>query len=301
MTNPATIYQIYYRDDQTSHLDSSFIPYNNEGDKDPLLEFNVFRKIYRSEEHDKGALWGALSWKFTQKTGLTGEVLQSFIRENPGYDVYFCNPFPEFEAIYQNLWAQGETAHPDFISLNEKVFELIGLPHNLLLEEIHPRTAFAATNSFVGSTKFWQAYMTFVENILDQVSKKGGKELIEKLHCSSADVKGVHAGATYLPFIVERLFSVFLNSEEAKGLKAIKYALPEAEKQMNVHLKHLREMKDAAWKSKSVWMASCWLNYRNLYLTQRHGVKWAKKYLPIISPRKLVFSDFSELDELVGK
>jgi hypothetical protein len=301
MTNPATIYQIYYRDDQTLHLDSSFIPYNNEGDKDPLLEFNVFRKIYSSEEHDKGELWGALSWKFTQKTGLTGEELQSFIRENPGYDVYFCNPFPEFEGAFQNLWAQGETAHPNFISLNEKVFELIGLPHNLLLEEIQPQVAFASTNSIIGSSRFWKAYLSFIDSILQKLFASNDLELLDQLHSNSADAKGIHAGASYFPFIVERLFAVFLSSKEARNLRAIKYPLPKAEQKMNVHLKHLREMKDAAWKSKSVWMASCWLNYRNLYLTQRHGIKWAKKYLPIISPRKLAFSDFSELDELVGK
>jgi hypothetical protein len=297
MINPVTIYQIYYREDQKPHLDSEFIPYNNEGDKDPLLEFNVFRKIYRSQEHHKGELWGALSWKFTQKTGLTGKCLHSFIKSNPGYDVYYCNPFPEFEAIYQNLWAQGETAHPDFINLNKEVFEIIGLPHGLLLEEIQPKAAFAATNSIVGSAKFWSAYFAFIEGVLEKLFSKGGESLLKKLHSSSADAKGAHAGASYIPFIVERLFAVFLYSQEGKSLRTIKYPLPEAEKQVNVHMKHLREMKEAAWKSKSVWMASCWLNYRNLYLTQCHGIEWARKYLPVISPKKITFAGLEEVGD----
>lgn len=292
----ATIYQIYYQEEQISHLDANFIPYNNAGDKSSLLEFNVFRKIHNDINHHKGDLWGALSWKFTQKTGLSGKCLLDFIEQNPGYDVYYCNPFPEFESIYQNLWAQGETAHPDFIDLNKKLFNLIGLPHGLLLEEIQPKAAFAATNAIIGSHKFWQAYLSFVEAILDKLFNHGEEELLAQLHSSRADAKGIHAGANYLPFIVERLFTVFLNSENGKDLRTIKYPLPQAEKNLNIHLKHLREMKDAAWKSKSIWMASCWLNYRNLYLTQRHGIQWARKYLPAITPTKLTFSEFSVPD-----
>jgi len=289
--NRPIIYQIYYRQEQSAYLDPEFTPYDNAGDSDPLLEFNVFRKIFRSLQQPESTLWGALSWKFTNKTGLTGKCLHAFITEHPGYDVYYCNPFPEFESVYQNLWAQGETAHPDFIELNKEIFALIGLPYSVLLEEIQPTSAFAATNAIIGSSKFWDAYIDFVEAKLHQLYESADSKLLAKLHSSQADAKGVHAGASYLPFIVERLFTIFLSTSEGRQLKTIKYPLPKAEQQLNVHLRHLREMKDTAWKSKSVWMASCWLNYRNLYLTQRHGIAWARKYLPVISPKRIIFAE----------
>jgi hypothetical protein len=38
------------------------------------------------------------------------------------------------------------------------------------------------------------------------------------------------------------------------------------------------------------WLAVCWANYRNLYLTQVSGKEWTKKYLPAITPTEVKFS-----------
>jgi hypothetical protein len=75
-----------------------------------------------------------------------------------------------------------------------------------------------------------------------------------------------------------------------KDLKAYKIALPERERELNVHLKLLREMKDVACRTKSAWLAACWVNYRNLYLTQTNGPGWCKKYLRNITPDAIKFS-----------
>ncbi len=285
-----TLYQIYYRADQLESLDSSMTPYDNEGDLDPLLEFNVFRKIHRSG-HTPDGLWGALSWKFGSKTGITGHQLATYIDEHPGYDVYFCNPFPEFESIYQNLWVQGETAHPEFISLAKLVYEAAGIAPEMMVEEIQPATAYSSTNAFVGTARFWGAYINYVETVLERLLDLSSERQYQLLHSSLADRRGIHAGATYLPFIVERLFSLFMSTAEGRSLRACKY--PVNKPTDNAHLRHLCEMKDLAWRSRSVWLVSCWVNYRNLFLTKFHGEEWARTYLPVITPKKVVFSSFS--------
>jgi hypothetical protein len=104
-----------------------------------------------------------------------------------------------------------------------------------------------------------------------------------------ADDRNLHPGATYVPFIVERLFPVFMRSE-GKDLKAYKIALPERERELNVHLKLLREMKDVAHRTQSAWLAACWVNYRNLYLSQTNGKAWCEKYLRNITPTEVRFA-----------
>ena len=93
-----------------------------------------------------------------------------------------------------------------------------------------------------------------------------------------------------MPHIVERLFSLFLATEGAE-FKAYKYAAnPRAGAQ--AHLRLLREMKDVAHRTRSAWLAACWLNYRNLYLASAHDRAWVEKYLKAVTPTQVKFSSF---------
>jgi hypothetical protein len=74
-----------------------------------------------------------------------------------------------------------------------------------------------------------------------------------------------------------------------KGLKPFKISLPERERELNTHLKLLREMKDVAHKTKSAWLVACWVNYRNLYLQQTMSKEWCDKYLRNITPNDIKF------------
>lgn len=293
-----TVFQIFYREEQKPDLDPDFIAYDNKKVVDHLLEFSVFERLQASREIKKGILWGAVSWKFTEKTGLSGRDLFAFIEANPGFDVYYCNPHPQFEAIYHNLWLQGETAHPDFIKLARRFFKYASLSE-AALNTLEPASAFASTNYLIGNAKFWRAYLAFVRSVLDRVTQHAPAKFIARLNSSAADAKGVHAGANYWPFIVERLFAVFLDSLVGKSLRACKYACPGAEERLTIHERRLREMKEVAITQKSPWMLSCWLNYRNLYLVQRHGRVWALRYLPRLLPKNnLVSKMYDKCDVL---
>jgi len=282
------IFQIYYHDRQLPFLDPDFEPYDNAEDKSPLLEFNVFAKLLQSDKLHGTRLWGALSWKFGQKTGLTGARFKKVIAANPGYDVYFCNPHAEVEALYHNLWLQGEVSHPNFIALSKEIFEVAGLPAELLTE-IQPSLNFATANYFVATPSFWKRYAAFVSRILLAANKKLSPTARAIMFSSTADPSGVHAEASYIPFIVERLFSVFLRTE-GHDFRAYKISPQDPHGPINVHLKLLSEMRNLACRTKSAWMASCWVNYRNLYLTNSHGAPWAQRYLKCITPQAVVFA-----------
>jgi hypothetical protein len=285
------IFQIYFDEQHKPHLDRDFEAYDNSGDKSPLLEFNVFDKLARSGELEGVDLWGALSWKFGQKFGMSGAEFKREIQAKPGYDVYFCNPHPSTEAIYHNLWLQGETAHPNFIMLCKEIFEVAGLPTSILTE-VQPSAEFASANYFVATPAFWDAYLPFIKNILELADKKLSPKSRAMLYSTAADHKGLHANVSYIPFVVERLFSVFLKSA-GKKFRAQKIVPKQPVEGLNVHLKLLSEMKDVAHRTKSLWLAACWVNYRNLYLSNIYGADWAKKYIRKITPNSVTFSQGS--------
>lgn len=278
------IFQIYYRPEQRQYLDPAFEPYNNEGDDSPLLEFNVFRKLSQSRLVKRAELWGALSWKFGRKTGLTGEQLRQTIAANPGYDVYYCNPFPEMEGLYHNFWLQGETSHPNFLLLSREFFAAAGLDEGLITELV-PSQRFAASNYFVATPRFWAGYLQFVEDAIVKAEAGMSSTARAMMYSSAADRKGLHAGASYLPFIIERLFDVYLHRSPGK-YRQFKITLEFKEARLNVHARLLRQMKDVALHSKSLWLASCWVNYRNLYLSQNYGNEWCRQYIRAITPVK---------------
>ena len=281
------IHQVFYRQDQVPYLDPAFIPFDNSNEGNPLLEFFVFNKIAK-EEPQTTRLWGALSWKFTQKTGLKGADLVNTIKANPGYDVYFCNPHPETESLHYNLWLQGETSHPHFLALAKEIFKSAGLDESLLLG-VQPSALFASTNYFVATRAFWVAYLEFIKKILRLADKGLTEPFKSMLLSSAADRKKVHAGANYLPFIVERLFGTFLQTEGAR-FKAYKYRVAHDDSANDVNLRLLREMRDMALTQNSLWLAACWVNYRNLYFSHLHNPAWLQQYLRAITPTKIHFS-----------
>lgn len=281
------IFQIYYRPEQRQLLDPAFEPYNNEGDSSPLLEFNVFRKLMSSELLKGAGLWGALSWKFKEKTGLSGEQLLQIIAANPGHDAYYCNPFPELEAVYHNLWLQGETSHPNFLILCRDFFKAAGLDESAF-SQLVPSSHFAASNYFVATPRFWQGYFRFISDVIAKAEKGMSSTAKAMIYSAAADRKAMHAGASYMPFIIERLFSLYMTRTQGQ-YKTHKFSCERQEAKLNVHLRLLRQMKDVAINSKSLWLATCWVNYRNVYMQQLHGAEWCNRYLRDITPVNVNF------------
>ena len=282
-----SIFQIYFEAAQLEQLDPGFIPWDNAGHDSLLREFDVFERLAAEPGVQIAPLWGALSWRFFEKTGLTAENLHQALQANPGCDLYYCNPSTESEAVYANLWQQGVTAHPAFREVCESVFEAAGLDLQQL-DKITPSQGFSSCNYFVGSQLFWSLYLPFVRAIVDRARATLPKSVLRLLDSDTSDPRGLHAGASYWPFIIERLLPIFLRGPGA-GLKTRKIVLPVPEARLNSHLKRLREMRDVAHKTRSQWLYSCWQHYRNLYLLQTAGRDWCTRYLPQLSPTSVAF------------
>jgi hypothetical protein len=275
------IWQIYYKLDQAPCLDDSFVPFDNSSFKDEALEFAVFERLFDAEESRDADFWGALSWRFHEKTGLTGKLLRDHIGRSSGVDVFYTNPFPYIEALFQSPWVHGEVVHPKFLSLSEAFLVAAELP-TLDLTRLTSSVDYSNCNYFIGNYAFWSSYIPFVKESLKKANKNLCIKMKERLHSTDADSAGVHNSATYVPFIIERLFGVFM-ATAGRTLTVSKFKSIKGEMKMNLELLRLRELKDVAVMTKSKNLMDLWIRERNNYCKKTYGSKWYDEYLPILN------------------
>jgi hypothetical protein len=283
------IFQIYFRPEHKKKLDPHMVPFDNSRRKNHLLEYDVFRRLARSDETKSCDYWGAVSWKFPESMGFSGSTFKSFMAKNPGYDVYFCNPHPAIEGVYENLWVQGELSHPNFIELSSRFLKAAELDANAV-RTVVPSGYIASANYFVANEKFWTLYLAFVDRALQKAEENLDSSVIATLLSPVADAKGLHNGANYVPFIVERLLTEFLLLH-SKTLRAIKVQSPKLENKLSDHHKSLRALKDLATRSQSDWLLDCWRNYRNLLLSALAEPKALEPFVPVLTNKSVKFVD----------
>ena len=215
-----SIYQIQYSDDVVGEFDPAFIKYdcrkNPEPDKREIAHMIRFYEegIWKNEDTK---YFGLLSPKFSSKAKISGQSFIHWINSNPGYDVYFINPFPQLSYWNFNVWTQGEFWHPGLKDLANSLFMSAG--YTFRIEDL-PRSTIATalySNYWVGNQKFWDAYMNFVKTIIGAIDKlsDSDKKMLFKFTPH-------YTPATFFPFIFERLFSTFLILE--KNILVLPYA-----------------------------------------------------------------------------
>ena len=206
---PVHLHQIYYLPSQLPLLDPAFTPYDNTANKNPeFAEYYIFEKEYNAGKVKGDALTGFVSWKFGKKTQLEGRRFLDFVQANPGYDVYFINPFPMQMKFFKNLWLQGEFYHPGIIALSEEILHLAGYDINLSAMT-HDRQTALYCNYWVGNKKFWDRYMQFTRPVIEVLRSGLSAEQKQKLH-SIADFGN---DFSFIAFIIERLFTTLLHHD----------------------------------------------------------------------------------------
>lgn len=265
---------------QEARLDPAFTPFNNQGVAARSLEFDVFQRLWRDEATADLSRWGALSWRFGAKTGLTGQELLDQVESLDSVDVIFMNPFPRDEALYESSWIQGEISHPGLLELAREILPLVGAAADLVHEPV-VSSDFSLCNYFVGNARFWSRYIPFIEAFLLACERELPPSTLEKLYSMEADWQGKHNGACYLPFIVERLFPLFMRCQGG-ALKGQQLRLPKREAQLSGALIELREMKDMAIRIRSEKIYNQWKQWRGAYLRANYSKEWCDRFLPLL-------------------
>jgi hypothetical protein len=188
------------------------------------------RQAAENFEQNFSDLTGFFSWKFGQKMDIDFERVQGFVHSAPGMDCYIFSHGVSQVAYFLNVWQQGEFWHSGMTAKAEALLSKIGYPLDLSKSvDYHLTTAYS--NYWIGSPRFWRAYLDFMGRVFDEIeAQKPGTEGIDG---QSAFWRGLggrskggdrHAQALpIIPYIVERLFSVFVRLHPEYRMVAWEY------------------------------------------------------------------------------
>jgi hypothetical protein len=197
------VYQIYFQPRQEPLLSKEFTPYLNKT-SDDFYESGVFKKEFQKGTHLKSAYTGFVSWKFERKSFVSATDFLALIKEQPGRDVYFLNPFPELTGVFKNVWVQGAKSHSGLLVLAQRVFDEVGIKVSINdIRNDASNTLYC--NYWYGSQKFWTEFMAFCAPFYELLEDKNSK-FYGEVRASAQ----YHGGGTLIPFFMERLFSTFL-------------------------------------------------------------------------------------------
>lgn len=206
------IYQVFFRTDQLSQLDPDFIPYD--WCHNPYPEFCEtlhFLNFYNLKRYLEADYVGIVSHKFGQKTNIAGKQFISFILNNPGYDVYFINPFPYNVYTWHNIWDHGEACHKGIKRLTQNLFDKAGYGIDISKLGRQGAETLLFCNYWVGSARFWEIYMEFVTPLFELITQKMDETERQRYFARTSYLEYKFP---FFPFIFERLFSTLLSTRQ---------------------------------------------------------------------------------------
>jgi hypothetical protein len=208
------VLQNVYDDAVIPLLDPSFVPVDgrrNAGTE--TREIGLFLRMFHSGLYRCAPLTGILSPQFNDKAKISGRELLEFIRRNPGYNVYFVNPFPQNAYYTYNVWYHGELSHPGLFALAEILFERAGYDTNVMYHRRDSHSTLLYSSYWVGDEDFWNGYMTMITRLMETIDAMP-RRLLERYY-SMAEYRDWKTSEiveiSFLPFIFERTFSTFLH------------------------------------------------------------------------------------------
>lgn len=206
------IYQPTYDAVSRRNVSKFAIEYYLDNNNPELYEYQVYLKLLNRKKYEECDYIGVFSTKFALKARLSILDVISWIKENPGFDVYTFNPFPCLSYFHFNQWEHGEYCHPGIKELAQKVFD----KYNLGSVETAPRMRSVDSlycNFWIGTRSFFKDYIELVEDIINFMM--GSKDIFFS--------KTIHRGelsSPFLTFILERLISHYILSKKSTVKKS---------------------------------------------------------------------------------
>lgn len=200
------LYQIYFREDQIPNLDSDFIPYDNtDSVGKPSIDWtwDVYRDLYEKHPDE---YWGTVSWKFKQKTNLTGKQFKEFIEANPGYDCYIVNGAIADEAVFVNGWEQSLACHgtEPFQIATDYMKWYTGMDINLT-NILLTRNMTSYAGFVYASPRYWNAHFAFMDGLFKMAEMS--PEYHDRLFKSGTGNYELDSRVTAFAVIHERMVS----------------------------------------------------------------------------------------------
>ena len=267
------IFQIYFKPELKQHCDPAFTPLDNTANPRPeLREWDVWDREYENILAQGLDYWGFVSWKFKEKTNLSGQQFIDFITSNPGADVYFVNPCIVNEAVFANSWEQGDLYHPNISTIGNSFLTKLGYEDVDVKSMVLDRNCTMFANYVVGSRSFWERFMTFSRRLFTEAEK----DPVFKHQVFGAGLSN-YAHDKTLPnftFLIERLIPTFIDLEQisALGYQYTSETVPEKYKPYLGDLRALSSLKVLINEHNSDELYNIWNHYRNSLLRQHPAI-----------------------------
>ena len=216
----AIMFQNFYAPGQEKMLDPAFVPQDviRDGRKD-YWEIALFVRMYHSGQHLAAEYTGMVSPKFGEKTRISGADFLRFVERNPGYDVYFINPFP-INAYYSfNVWEHGEICHAGLIAVAQDLFDRAGIQCDLASLGRNSHATLLYCNYWLGNERFWDRFIDLNLRLL-RAAESLPPRARERLFALDPEYPDP---VPILPFVFERVFSTLLLLDSS--LKGCAYPL----------------------------------------------------------------------------
>jgi hypothetical protein len=161
------IHQIFYSEETRQIIQPDFFPIDNTNSAHPeWFEFWVMLNYLRENRLEDEKLYGFLSPKFTEKTGLTSKDLFELIDKSAeDIDVFLLSPHGWDQiCFYQNSWEQGEVWHPGLINFAQSVFDKCQIIYETK-KSVADTYCSVFSNYFIANKKFWNEWLEIAERI----------------------------------------------------------------------------------------------------------------------------------------
>jgi hypothetical protein len=197
------IYQTYFDQSQLGVLDPSFIPFDNTSNEQPLLrEYPLLKKLHEQNANFDG-YWGMTSWRWYEKTKLSGAQFISWVQDNPGYDLYHVNHYPKYRD--KNIFWQGEHCHGGMLDCLRRIITILGY-NNFDFDVKYPREYFITCHYYVATNAVWDRLIDFFNKCVE-VSNQD-KQVYEYMHVGKTRHRSEHI--INFSFVMERLPALYL-------------------------------------------------------------------------------------------
>lgn len=201
------LFQICFEERQLAQVDPLLTPFDNTENKYPeLREYYNFFKVVDDGLTDDLDAWGMFGPRWQAKLRYDSKYVIDEIDNNPGYDVYTFNHARVVDALFFNVWEQGDHWHPGIKRVAAKALELAGYDSGLVDELMFDQTT-CYCSYFVASKQFWKEYLEFLQKI--RLALENLPEEEKNIYESSANYARDQE-LNFFPFIIERIFSTFL-------------------------------------------------------------------------------------------
>lgn len=201
------IYEPLYRPGQQQQ-EPLFSPLPLKNNDFAWREFRIYVDMYRQQLHRGTGHCGMFSPKFALKSHIPTQAFLDFCTAHASANVCFFNPFPQIRYVAYNVWNQGEPWHPGLEAAAQSLLDAVGLGWRIDQIPRQGQSHLAYSNFWVADEAFWDAY---VGGVLVPIADFLEREP-EHPAARAVSQQTYHTdAASYLPFIIERLFSTFLS------------------------------------------------------------------------------------------